>query len=121
MTFNCVFHLRLQFSVFFSRKLRTCCCLQIEILLGCSTFKFSSVLQRLGCEPEKNACMPKCQPSTALVVLATPSDAAPLFHMDEGNKGSFKFFSMYVFWKYEHNPSIFSTSLESRESCSHYS
>ena len=66
--------------------------------------------------------MPKCQPSIAFVVLATPSDAASLlFHMDGGNKGSLKFFSMYVFWKYEHNSSILSTSLESRESCSHTS
>ena len=34
-------------------------------------------------------------------------------------KGSLKFFSIYVFWKHEHNSSIFSISLESRESCSH--
>ena len=38
-----------------------------------------------------------------------------------GNKDSLKFFSMYVFRKDEHNSSILSTSIESRESCSHTS
>ena len=66
--------------------------------------------------------MPKCQPSTAFVVLATPPDAASLlFHIDGGNRSSLKFFSMYVFWNYEHNSSILSISLESRASCSHTS
>ena len=121
MKFNCVFHFELQFSVLFLENSVPSVDFKYRYFwVAASFFKFSSVLHRLGCEPEKNAWMPKRQTSTAFVVLATPSDAAfLLFHIDGGNKGSLKFFTVYVFWKYEHNSSIFSTSLELRESCSH--
>ena len=53
------------------------CAFRIIIFCIAESFRNPAItFQILGCEPEKNDCIPKCQPSTALVVLAIPLAAA---------------------------------------------